>query len=143
MLPTCTCAETPNFDRVICCPDSIGLMNRSRKPNRDSLSTWPSPWWPLQISLAETVDRTMWISEGPALPRELRERAARSVQDRRLCAGCWTRRPPSFRLFGYVTRLMRVLTSPCTSSPCASSQYLPLLPKKRLGKLLCHFSLPQ
>ena len=39
-------------------------MIRSRKPNRDSLSTWPSPWWPLQIPLTEAVDRVMWIGEG-------------------------------------------------------------------------------
>jgi len=115
---------------MICCPDSIGLMNRSRKPDRDSLSTWPSPWWPLQIPLSEAVrpDHVGW--RGPAFPRKLHERAARNVQDRRLCARGWTRRPLSFRLLGYVTRLMRALTSPCASRPCASSQYLRSFPKK-------------
>lgn len=115
---------------MICCPDSIGLMNRSRKPNRDSLSTWPSPWWPLQILLAEAVDRIIWIGEGQHSRESFTSVLPRNVQDRRLCARGWTRRPLSFRLLGYVTRLMRALTSPCTSSPCASSQYLRSFQKK-------------
>jgi hypothetical protein len=68
-------------------------------------------------------DHVDW--RGPPFPRKLHEHAARNVQDRRLCARAWTRRPLSFRLLGYVTRLMRVLTS-----PCASSQYLRSFPKK-------------
>jgi hypothetical protein len=80
---------------------------------------------------------------GSAFPRKLHEHAARHVQDRRLCARGWTSRPLSFRLLGYLTRLMRALTSPCVSSLCASSQYLRSFPKKKLGKLrFCPFLCP-
>jgi hypothetical protein len=85
---------------------------------------------------------------GSAFPRKLHEHAARHVQDRRLCARGWTSRPLSFRLLGYLTRLMRALTSPCVSSSCASSlcassQYLRSFPKKSLASFaFAHFSAP-
>jgi hypothetical protein len=120
------------FDRMICCPDSIGLMNRSRKPNRNSLSTWPLPWWRLQISLAERrnrPDHADWrrisipARAFTSVPPEMFKTGVCALR----CRIC--RQPVSLRLFGYLTRLMRALTS-----PSALSQYLrPLL--KKFGKL--------
>ena len=70
----------------LCCPNSIGLMSWSRKPNRDSLGTWPSLWCYHRASLVRrAIDTTVWIGRGPMLPQR-HERAASSAQKRRLCA---------------------------------------------------------
>ena len=55
----------------LCCPNSIGLMSWSKKPNNDSLSTWPSLWCCRQASLVRrAVDNTIWVGRGPILQQQ-------------------------------------------------------------------------